>query len=134
MSFFGDLLRTIPITEDGYDYEFCDRVWLIASIDTFEDVPQGRIVFLCRDPDGSLYWSFDLLDYVFAFDNLADAKAQLAAADRETSLRLYILSLGDLLRFERAERNGEKFVPSMVSSPFFRYKNDPQRWSNKRGA
>ena len=134
MTFFSDLLPTIPINEDGWDYATCDGIWLIASVDTFEEVPTGRPVFLCRDEKGCYYWSFELEDATFAFQALADAKAELAAADRHTSLRLYVLSVGDLLRYEHSERRDARdFVPSPMSAPFFIYKHDPQRWSNKRG-
>jgi hypothetical protein len=142
MAFFPDVSAQLEKGEEGWTLESADKIFLIASVDTWDAEENtellGETVFLGKIPEGyAWYYAFE--DTVFAFANLPDVKGELARADSQTTVPLFVLGLGDYLRYERAVVNdlplGE-FVESVVypnSMEFFRYKFDRNRWThNKR--
>lgn len=133
MTTLADVLDQIEVTEDGWTLESSSKIWLIASVDIWDDKStRGLPVFLGKQ-NTSYCWFYEFTNEIFAYTSLADAKAELADADPNVSLLLFTVNLGDFLRYQRARGQEPgavvKFSPSL---PFFRYINDPQRWEVKR--
>lgn len=133
MTTLADVFDQIEVTEDGWTLASCSKIWLIASVDVWDDKKTRGLPVFLGTRDTSYCWFYEFDNQMFAYTSLADAKAELAAADTGVSLLLFTLNLGDFLRYQRAKGVDPdlvaKFAPSLQ---FFRYLNDPQRWKAKR--
>jgi hypothetical protein len=130
--FLSDVAAQLT-TDDGWDMSVCNRMWLIVSVDTFEEKPEGIPVYLGR-AQGNYCWFVEFEDDVFIFDHLADAKADIARADSVTTVPLFLINLGDLLRYCDTDCSveGLDVIEQTASRSFIRYLNNRQAWvSNK---
>lgn len=131
---FSELVPDLRNDDGSWDMDLCDLVWLIVSVDSFQEHPEGQVVYLGRVNDGYC-WHFEFEDTIFGFDNIAEAKAEIARADTATTVPLFLVNLADLFRFAgaRLARERAEAVEHLLSKPFFRYLGDRSAWvANKR--